>query len=55
MLFSTFEPADLVAHVRKATRRGPAPRGAAKTRKGNPGKRKATANTDAASTTEATA
>jgi hypothetical protein len=48
-------PADLVAHVRKATRRGPAPRGAAKTRKGNPGKRKATANTDAASTTEATA
>jgi hypothetical protein len=41
-------PADLAAHMRKATRSGAAPKGVAKTRKGKP--RKATA-----STTEATA
>jgi hypothetical protein len=42
-------PADLAAHARKATRSGPAPKGRAKTRRGNP--RKAAASTTEAATT----
>jgi hypothetical protein len=38
-------PADLAAHSRKVTRSGPAPKGVAKTRKGNP--RKAAVSTAA--------
>ena len=46
-------PADLAAHVRKATRSGPPPKGAAKTSRGR--RRKGKATDAAASTTEATA